>query len=31
LARISAIFWRALCLFLSPLDTSAYPLIRPVT
>jgi hypothetical protein len=30
-ARIWATFARACCLFLSPLDTSAYPFIRPVT
>src|SRR6266542_532439 len=30
-ARIWAIFCRACCLFLLPLDTCAYPLIRPVT
>ena len=30
-ARIWAIFSRACCLFLSPLDTRANPLVRPVT
>src|SRR5487761_1445698 len=30
-ARCLAIFSRAACLFLSPLDTCAYPLVRPVT
>jgi len=30
-ARIWAILSRAFCLFLSPLDTRAYPLIRLVT